>query len=104
MTRIHNNHKPTCCGECTFFKHEDIDGYGYCDIVGREKRCSDVCYFTNYAIGAKEAAKILHYHQKWRRGGNSEMPAPWIIGAAIDVAIHELRENSKNINNYHTAN
>lgn len=41
----------------------------------------------------KEALKILHIFQKWRRGSNTiPMPDPKEIGIAIDVAIRELRK------------
>ena len=41
----------------------------------------------------KEALKILHIFQKWRRGSNTvPMPNPKEIGIAIDVAIRELRK------------
>lgn len=34
-----------CCGCCQYFLHEDIDGYGYCDLSKNkpEAHCSDVC-------------------------------------------------------------
>lgn len=37
----------THCGECPFFKWEDTDGYGICDISGFAKNCSkegDIVY------------------------------------------------------------
>jgi hypothetical protein len=41
----------------------------------------------------KEALKILHIYQKWRRGSKTiPMPHPKEIGIAIDVAIRELRK------------
>lgn len=41
----------------------------------------------------KEALKILHIYQKWRRGSETiPMPHPKEIGIAIDVAIRELRK------------
>jgi len=39
----------------------------------------------------KEAIKILHYHQKWRRGAKIPMTNPKELGVAIDVAIQKLR-------------
>lgn len=41
----------------------------------------------------KEALKILHTYQKWRRGKNNDisLPTPKEIGIAIDIAIRELR-------------
>jgi hypothetical protein len=43
----------------------------------------------------KEAIKVLHYFQKWRRGANITMPDPKQVGLAIDVAISVLRESIK---------
>ena len=44
----------------------------------------------------KEALKILHIHQKWRRGCNNKpIPTPKEVGQAIDVAIRELRKLEK---------
>ena len=30
------------CGECNFFSHEGIDGYGYCSVTNREQQYSDI--------------------------------------------------------------
>ena len=32
-----------CCGNCDFFLHEDIDGYGICVLTDREQYCGDCC-------------------------------------------------------------
>lgn len=44
------------------------------------------------AMTDKEAIKILHYAQKWRRGANVPMPDPKEYGEAIDHAIKTLRK------------
>lgn len=31
------------CGECKFFLNEDADGYGYCKLRNKERRCSQFC-------------------------------------------------------------
>lgn len=31
------------CGECDKFLYEDTDGFGYCNVTRREKRCDDKC-------------------------------------------------------------
>ena len=31
------------CGECKFFLNEDVDGYGYCKLSNKERRCSQFC-------------------------------------------------------------
>ena len=38
----------------------------------------------------KDAIKILHYYQKWRRGAKIIMPNPGQAGKAIDVALRVL--------------
>ena len=35
--------KKKYCGECDKFLYEDTDGFGYCNVNGREKRCDDKC-------------------------------------------------------------
>ena len=33
-----------CCGECDDFLHEDMQGYGYCDVWGGKlMNCADKC-------------------------------------------------------------
>lgn len=32
-----------CCGGCSWFDHEDVDGVGVCYLYDRITRCSDVC-------------------------------------------------------------
>jgi hypothetical protein len=83
------------CGECNFFSHESIDGYGQCDVTGREQQCSDQCTLCYKTMTAKQAETVLHHYQKWRRGGKGEMPPPYVIGQAIDRAIMHLREPRK---------
>ena len=98
MMKIHNYHCPPCCGECPMFRYEDTDGYGECKAVNRNMRCSDVCLMAHDADAINRASvlRLLHYMQKWRRAGKSlPMLAPWLIGAAIDYAIHELRKNDR---------
>ena len=60
------------CGECNFFPHESIDGYGWCDVTGREQQRSDQCTLSRENITDKQALRVLHYAQKWRRGAKTE--------------------------------
>jgi hypothetical protein len=83
------------CGECNFFSHESIDGYGWCDVTGREQRCSDRCTLSRENITDKQALRVLHYAQKWRRGANTECVNPYVFGIAIDRAIKVLRKEVK---------
>jgi hypothetical protein len=46
-----------------------------------------------------EAIKILEAHNAWRRGDNSEMQLPRLVGLAIDLAIKELKKKHKVDNN-----
>ena len=62
-----------------------------CSVSNREQRCDDQCCLTHTNIAAKQAIKILHYGQKWRRGANIEMLPPYVLGVGIDAAIYQLR-------------
>ena len=47
----------------------------------------------------RQAEKILHDLNKWRRGGKGKMPDPRLVGKAIDAAIvlfRKVRRNSQN--------
>ena len=86
----------TYCGECPFFKYEDTDGYGICDISGLEENCSDVCAFNGQDnLTNIQAVKVLHHTQKWRRGAKIGMPPPALLGLAIDKAIRVIRQKIK---------
>lgn len=86
----------TYCGECPFFKYEDTDGYGICDISGFSKNCSLECSFCMFdQLTNKQAVKVLHHTQKWRRGEKIGMPPPSLLGLAIDAAIRVLRQKIK---------
>ena len=86
----------TYCGECPFFKYEDTDGYGICDISGFAKNCSMECSFLVFALLPNEqAVKVLHHTQKWRRGAKIGMPPPALLGLAIDTGIRVLRQKIK---------
>ena len=86
----------TYCGECPFFKYEDTDGYGICDISGFTEKCSTECSFVWMDQLTKEqAVKVLHHAQKWRRGAKIGMPPPALLGLAIDTGIRVLRQKIK---------
>ena len=86
----------THCGECPFFKYEDTDGYGICDISGLEENCSLLCgYDRRDKLTKRQAVKVLHHAQKWRRGAKIGMPPPTLLGMAIDTAIRVLRQKIK---------
>ena len=89
----------TYCGECPFFKYEDTDGYGICDIIESKSNCSLVCAFDKQdKLTDRQAVKVLHHAQKWRRGAKIGMPPPDLLGWAIDTAIRVLRLKIKEDN------
>ena len=51
------------------------------------------CMFEGTSISKKKAVKVLHDFQKYRRGATELIycPPPYIIGVAIDKAIHVMR-------------
>ena len=83
------------CGECPFFKYEDMDGFGLCSLRERVQRCEDMCGFLtpdfDMTMTRVQTIKVLHTAQKWRRGGKQRMLPPWLFELAIDSAIRELR-------------
>lgn len=83
------------CGECPFFKNENIDGYGCCEISKMEEFCGDLCYFITNGMHVQETLRLLHYCQKWRRGANIKMPPPTLFGLAIDNAMRYIRAMRK---------
>ena len=86
----------THCGECPFFKWEDTDGYGICDISGLDENCSLVCAFDKQGeLTKRQAVKVLHHTQKWRRGAKIGMRPPDLLGLAIDKSIRVLRQKIK---------
>ena len=84
------------CRECNFFSHESIDGFGWCDVTDREQQCRDQCTLSRENITDKQALRVLHYAQKWRRGAKTERVNPYVFGIAIDRAIKVLRKEVKN--------
>ena len=87
----------TYCGECPFFKHEDIDGYGICYLTGLVMAYTFKCSFEDglKQLTNKQAVKVLHHTQKWRRGAKIGMPPPALLGLAIDTGIRVLRQKIK---------
>ena len=87
----------THCGECPFFKHKDIDGYGICNLTGLIMSYTFNCSFEDKLkqLTNEQALKVLHHAQKWRRGEKIGMPSPALLGLAIDTAIRVLRQKIK---------
>lgn len=87
----------THCGECPFFKWENEDGYGICDISGLAMNHTFKCSFEDRLkeLTNEQAVKVLHHAQKWRRGEKIGMPPPALLGLAIDTGIRVLRQKIK---------
>ena len=90
--KVEPSNPTSYCGECPLFRYEDTDGFGICHVSSREQRCSDTCQFLSAPPTPRQAAKLLHYAQKWRRGKKCAMLPPAILGVAIDMAIRTLRK------------
>ena len=60
----------------------------------REQRCSDQCTISRESITDKQAVRVLHYAQKWRRGAKTECVNPYVFGIAIDRAIKSMRSHA----------
>lgn len=75
------------CGKCPFYREH------MCKIFGFETKYGNVCgdMTITSVMDKRQALKVLHAFQKWRRGSNIKMPPPCIIGDAIDVAIKTMR-------------
>ena len=81
----------TRCEECCFFKLEYAGGFGHCDITNYPCHFGDICNLNHKSMTNSQVVKILHYAQKWRRGGKMKMINPFVYGVAIDAAILKLR-------------
>jgi hypothetical protein len=66
-------------------------------VTQREQQCSDQCTLSRENITDKQALRVLHYAQKWRRGAKTECVNPYVFGIAIDRAIKVLRKEVKNV-------
>lgn len=77
------------CGECAFLDYEDIYGFGWCRIDGTEHYCGHRC---SLQFTEREAERILHHYQKWRRGAvrpvEDRQPHPHIVARALDCAVN----------------
>ena len=87
----------TYCGDCPFFKWKDPDRYGICYLTGLVMAYTYKCSFEDglRELTNKQAIKVLHHTQKWRRGAKIGMPPPALLGLAIDTAIRVLRQKIK---------
>lgn len=84
------NYSIEYCGRCPFFRNEDINGHGFCEILEGTVACNRLCLVSH--LDKKQVLKVLHYHQKWRRGYKGKMVSPRVIGLAIDESIRFIRK------------
>ena len=79
------------CQSCPFFRGNICKLRGW--IVHKDCYCSIV---DEKELDINEAIAVLHYFQKYRRAGTVKVPATFVIGDAIDVAIRVLRKVRNN--------
>lgn len=84
------------CANCPFFLYEDTDGLGICHITDQVTKCDEACHLKpQHGLTPRQTLRILHHHQKWRRGAKIKIAPPYVVGIAIDQAIRIVRENIK---------
>ena len=91
-----NENKEDYCGECPLFMYEDINGLGFCAAQKGWMHCADICAFWTGSMDNDEVLRILHYARKWRRGANTKILSPVLLGLAIDNAMRIIRNLKKN--------
>jgi hypothetical protein len=93
------NREERCCGNCCWFKHEDIDGFGICykkDMFPLSPNCSDdPCeeYVSNEE--QRHYTAVLIQANRYRRDNHVpaiyRMPNPKELGKAIDFAVEYIK-------------
>lgn len=85
------------CKHCPLYKVNTVNYKRCrCSVNNTNTKLNDICvYLDGMEMKYREACKILHHYQKWRRGAKTEPLHPKIIGLAIDAAIKGLRDISK---------
>lgn len=91
-----SENKEDYCGECPLFMYEDINGLGFCAAQKGWMHCADICAFWTGSMDNDEVLRILHYARKWRRGANTKILSPVLLGLAIDNAMRIIRNLKKN--------
>lgn len=91
-----NENKEDYCGECPLFMYEDINGLGFCAAQKGWMHYADICAFWTGSMDNDEVLRILHYARKWRRGANTKILSPVLLGLAIDNAMRIIRNLKKN--------
>jgi hypothetical protein len=84
------------CGGCSFNRNEDILGNAWCELYNAPTNVAFECFaIRDGGMSEEVALKVLHTHQKYRRGARIPLPNTTIVGEAIDVAIRTLRNKKK---------
>lgn len=96
------NNEEKCCGNCCWFKHEDIDGWGICYQDPFNKSCNCEKPVSEYNdCGFVSRGKERHYRavllqaNRYRRDQHVpsiyRMPDPNELGEAIDFAYSYIK-------------
>ena len=99
MPQKNSDFKP-CCGNCCWFKQDDVSEWGNC--YKKKVMYDQMVYCENNAcknyISEQQAERYLHVlteHNKWRRDDNVPnslpMQDPTEIGLAIDFACDYIK-------------
>lgn len=98
------NREERCCGACSWFMFECIDGWGQCphqDIESSSMHCSDLC--TTDKFVSRETMRhylaVLIQANRWRRDMHVpaiyKMPDPAELGKAIDFAVDYIKKQKE---------
>ena len=85
-----------CCGNCCWFKYEDMDGFGNCVKNDSLQRCSDdACGKYISTEQARHYVAVLLCHNRWRRDNNVpsvyRMQDAKELGKAMDFAYEYIK-------------
>lgn len=85
------------CKECPFLRNghdKSLGYYKHCWIAQYGRMPNDECYFLEmgHDLNNRQAAKVLSYHNKWRRGKKRKMVSGFLIGLAINQSLRCLRK------------
>lgn len=68
------------CRECKFFLNEGIDGYGYCKLSNKERRCSQLCEGLEYERKIERKQQMNTLIEDFTSDGNIENKINDILG------------------------
>ena len=68
------------CRECKFFLNEGIDGYGYCKLSNKERRCSQLCEGLEYERKIERKQQMNNLIEDFTSDGNIENKINDILG------------------------